>query len=524
MDPAANKNASRVGNPLAFADYTNPRWRGVFQAETHRMNEPAPESPANKLKPHNRAFWGLLAGCLLLGIVGVWLQSRVGWRQTADQPERRLDPVQISPANGSAQAAAPNWKRWSDSPRTAEEIVQSKLAQFGKSRREIVERIAARDGATVPAEVAEFFEALARGHWEEIEQRFSAFAKRSGQYEGSTYDPSINAYWPAILEAYGAAEQAHLWPAEQLLDYGESILGSLRPGMVYVGGTDSGRFVPTLLNETSGADSHVIFTQNAIVDSRYMEYVRFLHGDRINLPSPDDEKRFFAEYIEDAGRRLEHDQQFPDEPKQLRPGEDIRMVDGKVEASGRVAVMTIAERMMQDILDRNPEISFAMEESFPLKDLYAESTSLGPIMELRADNGGTLSAESAADTLQYWQETARDMAANSAEAPASDSALKTWSHMAVAQANLLAAKRHGPEAEAIYRLASQMYPENVDAVLSYAEFLSGAGRTTEAQQMVADFSGRHAHLRAQLEQFGQDMAALRSGETPPDSAPSAIFE
>ena len=46
------------------------------------------------------------------------------------------------------------------------------------------------------------------------------------------------------------AECAHDWPAQKLLDYGDATLGSLRPGMVYVGGTDPGRGIPTLLNET----------------------------------------------------------------------------------------------------------------------------------------------------------------------------------------------------------------------------------------------------------------------------------
>ena len=62
------------------------------------------------------------------------------------------------------------------------------------------------------------------------------------------------------METYGVAEIAHLWPAQQVLDYGEAVLGSLRPGMVYVGGTDAGRFIPTLLNETSATASVTSFS------------------------------------------------------------------------------------------------------------------------------------------------------------------------------------------------------------------------------------------------------------------------
>ena len=52
--------------------------------------------------------------------------------------------------------------------------------------------------------------------------------------------------WQAVHETYGVAEVAHDWPAQKLLDYGQAVLDSLRPGMVYVGGTDAGRFIPTL--------------------------------------------------------------------------------------------------------------------------------------------------------------------------------------------------------------------------------------------------------------------------------------
>ena len=54
----------------------------------------------------------------------------------------------------------------------------------------------------------------------------------------------------ALFETHGVAEIAHDWPAQQLLDYGNSVLGALRPGMIYLGGTDAGRFIPTLLNDT----------------------------------------------------------------------------------------------------------------------------------------------------------------------------------------------------------------------------------------------------------------------------------
>ena len=43
----------------------------------------------------------------------------------------------------------------------------------------------------------------------------------------------------------------------------------------------------------------------------------------IHTPSMEDSQRAFEEYVTDAKRRLDHDQKFPNEPKQIKPGEDV---------------------------------------------------------------------------------------------------------------------------------------------------------------------------------------------------------
>jgi hypothetical protein len=68
----------------------------------------------------------------------------------------------------------------------------------------------------------------------------------------------------------------------------------------------------------------------------------------------------------DVQKRFWHDQQFPNEPKQMRPGENFNENNGQPQVSGQVAVMVINERLLQTLLQKNPEFSFAMEESFSL--------------------------------------------------------------------------------------------------------------------------------------------------------------
>ena len=363
---------------------------------------------------------------------------------------------------------------------TAEEIVASKVKQFARSRREFVRLLARRANKEVPSEVERFFDALEAGNWDEVERLFKGFANRSGQYEGGTHSPDLDEVWPAILDAYGAAEQAHDWPAQKLLDYGNSILDSLRPGMVYVGGTDPGRWIPALLNDTGEGERHIALTQNALADKRYLDYMEFLYGDRFSTLTHADSERAFADYLADAQKRLEHDRQFPDEPKQLRPGEDVRVVDGKVQVSGQVSVMDINERLFRMILEKNPGLSFAMEESFPFPSVLADASPLGPIMEVGATGGqNALSPEQAASTVDYWRDTTRQLMGDP-DSLASDEVRKSYSKLLSSQAGLFVQRNHPAEAEQLFRLAAEVCPYSPEAVFRYINLLIGQNRINEA--------------------------------------------
>jgi len=66
-----------------------------------------------------------------------------------------------------------------------------------------------------------------------------------------------------------------------------------------------------MLNETSEGEHHVVLTQNALADGTYLDYVNFLYGDRLRTLNGDDSKRAFEDYMTDARKRLQHDQEFP---------------------------------------------------------------------------------------------------------------------------------------------------------------------------------------------------------------------
>src|SRR5262249_28322451 len=119
--------------------------------------------------------------------------------------------------------------------RTPEEVVAGKITPFAANPPPRKGAIAERLKNFVAEEVDRFVDAVAAGQWDELNARFETLQqlRRSGDKA-----EALQTLWGPILETLLVAECAHDWPAQRLLDYGNSILGSLKPGMIYVGGTD----------------------------------------------------------------------------------------------------------------------------------------------------------------------------------------------------------------------------------------------------------------------------------------------
>lgn len=482
--------------------------------------------PMHYRNPHERAprthhalplrwRWYLVAICALTLLVGLLRTRRQDVPVPAPAATDGTSPDRT--ADSAAVAATPQRPRLTRRMPTpaAEEVVAQKLAQFARSRRDFVYALARRHAVQVSADVERFFDAVESGNWDAIDAAFKKInGGDSSAGHANTRPPGSEHLWPAIIDAYGAAEQVHLWPAQQLLDYGNAVLGALRPGMVYVGGTDNGRWIPELINDTSEGERHIVVTQNGLADGTYLDYLRLQYDDRLATLSPEDSQRAFQEYMADAQKRLEHDQRFPDEPKQVRPGEDIQVSDGKVQVGGQVAVMAINERLLQALMQKNPDLSFAIEESFPLKGTYADALPLGPLMELRAGNDRNgFTAERAAQSLDYWRNTAQQVSSDPAAA-GSDSALKSYSHDTAAAANLLAAHSFAAEAEEAYRLASQLWPGNAQAMGGLADLLATTGRENEARQLLDDFARKYPDQQKELERISAATHLLWTAKSP----------
>jgi thioredoxin-like negative regulator of GroEL len=110
----------------------------------------------------------------------------------------------------------------------------------------------------------------------------------------------------------------------------------------------------------------------------------------------------------------------------------------------------------------------------------------------------SLNAERAAQSVDYWQ-TAAQLILADPEAAGSETALKSYSHDVNSTANLLASHGFNSEAEQAYRLSTQLWPANPEAVGGLAGILSQTGRADEARQVLDNFDREHPDQRAAAE-------------------------
>jgi hypothetical protein len=161
--------------------------------------------------------------------------------------------------------------------------------------------------------------------------------------------------------------------------------------------------------------------------------------------------------------------------------------------------MAINEELLQLLMQKNPEQSFAMEESFSLPSTYPNATPLGPIMDLRGSDPQTpLTADVAMQSISYWRDTAQQLLADP-ETPDGSYPRHAYSHMAEAQANLFAAHDLNDQAEQAYRIAATLQPDSSGILGNLAGLLAREGLTTEASQLLDNFARSYPKQQAAVD-------------------------
>ncbi len=259
------------------------------------------------------------------------------------------------------------------------------------------------EGKEMLPEFKSMFAAAAKGDWKSISNIWEDLRGRAPQYEGSgPKDMQLHGTaWSTVLETWGAFGNI-VMGGEHLVAFGKGAVESIPSGSIYFGGTDPGRCVITALQKSHvNGEPFFTLTQNALADGSYLQYLRGMYGGKIYIPTDEDSKKCFNEYMADAQRRLQENK--------LKPGEDVKEVGDKVQVSGQVAVMAINALLAKIIFDKNPDREFYLEESFPLDWMYPHLSPNGPIMKINRQPLSELSDEIVRRDHRYWTQALQPM-------------------------------------------------------------------------------------------------------------------
>ncbi|MCX6903965.1 MAG: hypothetical protein NTW03_10920, partial [Verrucomicrobia bacterium] len=124
----------------------------------------------------------------------------------------------------------------------------------------------------------------------------------------------------------------------------------------------------------------------------------------IYTPSNEDSQKCFSEYMADAQERMKKGA--------LKPGEDVRVIDNRVQVSGQVAVMAINGLLTKVIFDHNPNNEFYVEESFPLDWMFPHLTPDGVIMKINRKPVPELTDEICRRDHEFWSQYSQRLIGN----------------------------------------------------------------------------------------------------------------
>ena len=231
----------------------------------------------------------------------------------------------------------------------------------------------------------------------------------------------------------------------------------MEPHAIFFGGTDPGRFVPTYMVEAIGYRSDLfVLTQNALADPTYMNVERDLYGDAIWLPTADQVRDAFVNYVDDvqAGKRTTR-------------GEIVEE-NGRMRITGSSAVMDINDALAQQIVEHNDNPVY-VEESYAIQWMYPLLEPAGLAMRLRREPNAAWGDLAQRDS-DFWDWMTRRL--TSQRAYRRDfAAKKSFSKLRSSIAGLYANRKDFTAAEDAFYDALRLYPTSSESVFrSIQEF------------------------------------------------------
>lgn len=283
------------------------------------------------------------------------------------------------------------------------------MARFAATKETQARELTEGQATKVPSLVWSFFDAVRVDDWETATNLFSRLEQLKGTRPNPEPDSPAAALrtsvWPPLAETSGAYESFQNWDNKWLHRFAHEIIDSIPKESIYFGGTDPGRFIISAFSE-SHRDGEPFFTitQNQLADVGYLDYLRSMYGTKIKVPTTEDLRKVFQEYVADARERLK--------AGRLKPGEDVRIVEEQVQVSGHVAVMELNARMAKIVVAKNSGREFYVEESYPLDWMYPYLSPHGLIFKLNPSPLVGLRKEMVERNDEFWRHLTGEIVGN----------------------------------------------------------------------------------------------------------------
>lgn len=273
---------------------------------------------------------------------------------------------------------------------TVKERQARELAELDKKLPPSNERL------TVAPEVWPYFAAARKGEWRKVTQLYFSMSAHSYQFDHlSSAKDWASLVWQPVNETYRAYEQLCAADPKYILAYGNEIIDSIPPGSVFFAGTDAGRFVTTLLAKSQiTGDPVFIVSQNALTDGLYLSYLRSMHEGKIHIPTADESSKVWEDYLDGLRQRMKDNR--------LMPGEDAKLVNGRVQINGRVAVIGINALLTKAVFDKNPARDFFLDEQFQIDWPYPRLVPHGFIFKINREPLAELGQDILQKDRGFW--------------------------------------------------------------------------------------------------------------------------
>jgi hypothetical protein len=271
----------------------------------------------------------------------------------------------------------------------------SEIQNFIRQREQLSLAFAKVLGVTPDRPTLEFFAHARNGELEAASRLW-----RDTNVTLNLRDPLVEVQLVLESQLHGGGQYA--------ADIGKDIARSIPEGGIFFGGNRPGRgLAAAYATLTNGECPFMIVSQNALADSRHLAYLRFAYGTKAWMPTDEDSQTALETYLEDARRRCLHDIESPAEPPQLKPGEDVKIVDGKAQVGGHVARMAINGLIARTVFDRNPDREFYVMESFPLDWMFPHLSPHDLILKLNREPVAALTPDMVERDRSYWNARVR---------------------------------------------------------------------------------------------------------------------